>query len=306
MKNDGAVRIVEVGPRDGLQNESVTIPTEVKVAFVEALAKCGAAEIEVGAFVSPRRIPQLADSDEVFLRIRREPGILYSALVPNSVGLERALEVGVDKVSIFTAASETFNLKNINVTIAGSMKRFQPVVDDARAAGLPVRGYVSTAFHCPYEGRVAPDAVVTVVEQLLELGVDEISLGDTIGKASPEDVKHCLDAVLKVAPVAKIALHFHDTYGMAVANSIAAALGYDIATFDAAAGGLGGCPYAPGATGNVATEDLVYAFKSMGIPTGVNLDGIVSAVSRIVDYLGRPIASHLGRVFLTRGAVGSR
>jgi len=246
------IRIVEVGPRDGLQSEKAAVPTDVKVAYIDALSAAGLPEIEASAFVSPQWVPQLADAEEVFRRIRRAPGVVYSALVPNEKGLERALAARVGKVAVFTAASETFNRKNINATIAESLQRFQPVLRGARAAGLPVRGYVSTAFWCPYEGRIAPAAVVDVCRRLIEAGVDELSIGDTIGKAEPDEVKALLEALAPVAPPSSLALHFHDTYHRAIRNAQAArALG--VRTFDSSAGGIGGCPYAPGSSGNVAT-----------------------------------------------------
>lgn len=257
-------RLVEVGPRDGLQNEAEIIPTERKVAYIDALSASGLKEIEAGAFVSPRWIPQLADSDEVFRRIRRAPGVVYSALVPNEKGLDRALTAKVDRIAVFTAASETFNRKNINASIDESIERFVPVLVRAAVEGLPVRGYVSTAFWCPYEGRIAPAAVVDVCRRLAELGVAEISIGDTIGKAAPEEVHALLDALLPAVPAGRLAWHMHDTYGRAVANC-RAAFDRGVRTFDASAGGIGGCPYAPGASGNVSTQALVGAFPDTGV-----------------------------------------
>lgn len=271
------IRIVEVGPRDGLQNRPRIVPTDAKVAFVDALSESGLDEIEVSSFVSPKWIPQLADAEEVFRRIRRAPGVVYSALVPNEKGLERAASVDVGKIAVFTAASESFNLKNVNASIAESMERFRPVV--ARAP-MPVRGYVSTCFTCPFEGPIAPAAVVDVVKQLLDLGVVEISIGDTIGKATPADVRALFDALLPVCPAPKLTMHFHDTYGHAVANA-RESVTFGVAAFDASTGGIGGCPYAPGASGNVATEALVGAF-------GVKLD--VAALGRAAALV-RP---HLG------------
>ncbi|MEO8452602.1 MAG: hydroxymethylglutaryl-CoA lyase [Gemmatimonadota bacterium] len=250
------IRIVEVGPRDGLQNEKAIIPTDVKVAFVDALSQCGFDEIEVSSFVSPKWIPQLADASDVFARITRHPGVRYMALVPNEAGLDRAIESKVDKIAVFTAASETFTRKNINATIAESIDRFRPVVT---RSPVPVRGYVSTAFHCPYEGKIAPERVVPVCLELLGLGCTELSIGDTIGKATPEEVGELLEQLLGVVDADKVAMHFHDTYGRATANAaLAAHLG--ITVFDSSAGGVGGCPYAPGATGNVATEALARLF----------------------------------------------
>jgi len=274
------IRIVEVGPRDGLQNEPNFVPTDVKVAFINALSEAGFEEIEAGAFVSPKWVPQMADSEEVFRRIRRKEGVRYSALVPNEKGLERALAVKADKIAVFTAASETFNLKNINATIEESLNRLRPVVS---RSPVPVRGYVSTAFVCPYEGKIAPSQVIPVVKELLEMGCEEISIGDTIGKATTEDVRVLLDEVSKVCSFERIALHFHDTYGGAVANArVGAEMG--VRTFDASAGGIGGCPYAPGAPGNVSTEDLVKAFPNR---TGVDLEKLETASRIIRGYVSR-------------------
>jgi hydroxymethylglutaryl-CoA lyase len=253
------VHIIEVGPRDGLQTIQETIPTEAKIAFVNALSEAGLEEIEVSSFVSPKWVPQLADAAEVFARIRRVPGVVYSALVPNEQGLQRALAAQVDRIAVFTAASETFNQKNIAATIAESIERFRPVVAQST---VPVRGYVSTAFYCPYEGKIPPSQVIPVVTQLLELGVHEISIGDTIGKATAEDVASLLDALLEVVQPERVAMHFHDTYGKAVTN---ARVAYDmgIRRFDSSAGGIGGCPFAPGAPGNVSTQALLREFAGL-------------------------------------------
>jgi len=271
------MRIVEVGPRDGLQNEQAVIPTEAKVAFVDALGATGVSEIEVSSFVSPKWVPQLADAEEVFRRIRRAKGVVYSALVPNEQGLERARAAKADKVAVFTAASETFNRKNINASIAESIERFRPVV---KAAGVPVRAYVSTAFWCPYEGKIAPAAVVDVVRRLVDLGVNEISIGDTIGKAVPDEVRALLKMLLPSA--VPLALHFHDTYGHAVENTVCAWMEFGVDAFDSSAGGLGGCPYAPGASGNVATEALVAALPG----TGVDLEAVRRAAALIAPHVG--------------------
>ena len=271
------MRIVEVGPRDGLQNEPVTLPTDVKVAFVDALGATGVSEIEVSSFVSPKWVPQLADAEEVFRRIRRAKGVAYSALVPNEKGLERAKAAKVDKVAVFTAASETFNRKNINASIAESIERFRPVVRDA---GVPVRAYVSTAFWCPYEGRIAPAAVVDVVKRLVDLGVNEISIGDTIGKAVPDEVRALLRGLLP-SPV-PIALHFHDTFGHAVENAVCGWKEFGVDAFDGSAGGLGGCPYAPGASGNVATEALAAALPG----TGVDPEAVRRASALLASHVG--------------------
>jgi hydroxymethylglutaryl-CoA lyase len=286
------VRITEVGPRDGLQNEAKTIPTEVKVRFVDALSEAGYEEIEVSAFVSPERIPQLADAEDVFARIERRAGTLYSALVPNERGLARALGANVGKVSVFTAASETFNRKNVNASIAESIERFKPVVEGARGASIPVRGYVSTAFWCPYEGPIAPERVVDVVKRLTDLGVDEISLGDTIGKAVPSEVMTLLDRLLDHVDQDRLVMHFHDTYGTAIANVLAS---YErgISAFDSSAGGVGGCPFAPGASGNVATEDVIWALTRSGATLAPDLDRVRAASDLLAAALERPLRSRV-------------
>jgi len=286
------VRIIEVGPRDGLQNEAKIVPTEVKVRFVDALSEAGYEEIEVSAFVSPDRVPQLADAEEVFARIRRREGTLYSALVPNERGLERALRVKIGKAAVFTAASETFNRKNVNASIAESIERFKPVVEGARLASIPVRGYVSTAFWCPYEGKIAPEAVVDVVKRLTDLGVDEISIGDTIGKAVPAEVMALLDRLLDHVDQDRLAMHFHDTYGTAIANALAS---YErgISAFDSSAGGVGGCPFAPGASGNVATEDLIWALTQSGAAVAPALDRVRAASDLLASALGRSLHSRV-------------
>jgi hydroxymethylglutaryl-CoA lyase len=276
------IRIVEVGPRDGLQNEQETVSTELKIAFVEALSQTGLREIEAGSFVSPKSIPQLADSEEVFARMRRTPGVVYSALVPNERGFERARGAGAEKIAVFTAASETFNQKNINATIAESITRFAPVLRLAAEAKIPVRGYVSTAFWCPYEGKIEPNAVVDVAKKLLDLGVGELSIGDTIGKASPDEVKTLLDALLPIAGVDRVAMHFHDTFGRAVENCRESHK-HGIRIFDSSAGGIGGCPYAPGASGNVSTQALVDAFPD----TGVDRAGLDAASALLLARLPR-------------------
>jgi hydroxymethylglutaryl-CoA lyase len=292
----GHVRIVEVGPRDGLQNEKATVPTDLKVAFVNALSATGVDEIEVSSFVSAKWVPQLADAEEVFRGIHRSARVVYSALVPNEKGLERALAARAQKVAVFTAASETFNKKNVNASIAESIERFRPVVAGARAAGIPVRGYVSTAFHCPYEGPISREKARDVTLRLLEIGVDEVSLGDTTGKASPHDVRELLGSLLDQVGFSRLALHFHDTYGMAVANALTAWEEFGVSTFDAAAGGFGGCPYAKGATGNVATEDLVYALRASGAELGVDVDAVVRAARALSGAIGRDIASRVGSI----------
>lgn len=257
------VRIVEVGPRDGLQSLEAFVPTDTKVAYIDALSATGLRDIEVSSFVSPKWVPQLADAEEVFQRITRAPGVRYHALVPNARGLERAVTARVDIVAVFTAASETFSRRNTNGSIAETLARFRPVV---AASPVPVRGYVSTAFTCPFEGPIAPAAVRDVAVALHDLGCQEISLGDTIGRATAAEVHRVLDAVLPELPAGMLALHLHDTFGQAVANALAGAE-RGIQTFDSSAGGIGGCPYAPGAPGNVSTEALVRAFPGM---TGID------------------------------------
>jgi hydroxymethylglutaryl-CoA lyase len=270
------VTVVEVGPRDGLQNESGVIATDDKVRFIDMLSAAGVVEIEATSFVSPKAVPQLADAGEVMARIQRRPGTRYSVLVPNERGMQRALAADVDEVAVFTGASETFVRHNINTSIAGSIENFRPVVATAREAGLRVRGYISTVFGCPYEGHVAPEAVLSVTRLLLDLGVDEISYGDTVGVATPNQVTDIVARLREVVPLETVAMHFHDTRGTALAN-VLAALQSGITIFDSSAGGLGGCPYAPGATGNVATEDLLYMLHGMGVETGVELDAVVEA-----------------------------
>jgi len=270
MAPDTLIRLMEVGPRDGLQNESAFVPTDRKVAFIDALSRTGLMDIEVSSFVSSAWVPQLADADEVFRRIKRRPGVRYWALVPNLRGLERATMARVDGVAVFTAASETFSRRNTNATIAETLERFAPVV---AAATVPVRGYVSTAFHCPFEGPISPASVRRVTLDLLALGCEEISLGDTNGRAQPSEVQSLLELLLKDVSPGKLALHCHDTLGQAVANC-ATAVELGLRTLDASAGGLGGCPYAPGAPGNVATEALVRAFPGQ---TGVDLAALEAA-----------------------------
>ncbi|HEX3067476.1 MAG TPA: hydroxymethylglutaryl-CoA lyase [Thermoanaerobaculia bacterium] len=282
------VHIVEVGPRDGLQNEKVTIPTEAKIDYITALADAGLTTIEAGAFVSPKWVPQMADTAEVYRNIPKDPGVDYPVLVPNMRGLDRAIEAGVKSIAIFTAASETFNQRNINMTIDESFINYAPVVARARAEGMRVRGYVSTALGCPYEGDVPPEKVLEVSARLLDLGCYEVSIGDTIGVGTPVQVQGVAGILLQVIPASKLAMHFHDTRGTALANSLAA-LEMGIATFDASSGGLGGCPYAPGASGNMATEDLVYMLEKMGIDTGVDMNRLVAASQIIAPYLDHPL-----------------
>jgi hydroxymethylglutaryl-CoA lyase len=286
-----AIKIIEVGPRDGLQNEKLPIPTQTKLDFIQKLAEAGLRQIEATSFVHPQRVPQLADAVEVLSGLNlQDSERTYSALVPNQKGFERALASGVRRIAVFTAASNTFTQKNINMSIDESLKTFSPVVKQAIEAGLSVRGYVSTCFVCPYEGDVSRIAVEEVTERLFEMGIDEVSLGDTIGAASPKDVFNTVGPLTACFPKDKLALHFHDTYGTALAN-VMAGLALGITTFDASAGGLGGCPYAPGASGNLATEDLVYLMDRMGVQTGVNLAKLAEASLLIQEALGRPLPS---------------
>jgi len=280
------VRIVEVGPRDGLQNEGRIVPTERKAEFIRLLSATGLKDVEVTSFVHPKWMPQLADAAELMRQLPKLPGIRYSALVPNMKGLERAIESGIRRIAVFTAASETFNRKNINLGIVESIEVFRPVVDRAIRENMSVRGYVSTCFVCPYEGMIAKEKVADVVQGLVDLGADEVSIGDTMGAATPKDVDMTVGHLLGRFPADRLAMHFHDTYGMAVAN-VYQALQMGISIFDSSSGGLGGCPYAPGASGNLATEDLVYLLDRLGVETGVSL--------RLVRRASRFIAAELGR-----------
>ncbi|MEW6320304.1 MAG: hydroxymethylglutaryl-CoA lyase [Acidobacteriota bacterium] len=284
------VTVVEVGPRDGLQNERAVVSTVRKVAFVNALSAAGHRVIEVSAFVSPKWVPQMADAAEVFAGITRAPGVRYTALVPNLAGLARARAAGVDEIAIFAAASETFSRKNINQSVDESIRTYAGVADAARAAGLRVRGYLSTCFGCPFEGDVPPARVADVAARLIDLGVFEVAVSDTIGIAHPGQVPRVLDAVTARVPLEQVALHFHDTRGTALAN-VLAGLQCGVATFDSSAGGLGGCPYAPGAAGNLATEDLLYVLDGLGIETGVSLPGVVAASTALADALDHPLPS---------------
>jgi hydroxymethylglutaryl-CoA lyase len=295
------VKVVEVGPRDGLQNEKVTIPTEAKVEYITALADAGLKVIEAGAFVSPKWVPQMADTAEVYREIPKDPGVEYPVLVPNMKGLERAIDACVKSIAIFTAASDTFNKRNINMTIDESFANYAPVAARARGEGMRVRGYVSTAFGCPYEGDVPPEKVLEVSARLLDLGCYEVSVGDTIGVATPMQVQGVIGILLQVIPASKLAMHFHDTRGTALANTLAA-LEMGIAAFDASSGGLGGCPFAPGASGNLATEDLIYMLDHMGIETGVNLDRLVAADAIVSPYLDHPLPGRYLQA-CTRGGV---
>ncbi len=290
MARPDHVTIVEVGPRDGLQNESARIDTADKIGFVDRLSAAGLPVIEAGAFVSPKWVPQMADADAVFAGIARRAETRYAALVPNLAGLERARAAGVRDVAVFAAASETFSRRNINQGIEDSLARYRDVCARARELGMQVRGYVSTAFGCPFEGEVPPARVAEVAAALDAMGARQIAISDTIGIAHPGQVPIVLSAVAARVPVDRLALHFHDTRGMAAAN-VLAALDLGIATFDASAGGLGGCPYAPGATGNVATEDLIYMLHGLNIATGVDLDAVVAASRFMESRIGHRLPS---------------
>jgi hydroxymethylglutaryl-CoA lyase len=289
------VRVYEVGPRDGLQNEATAIPTETKARFIDLLAAAGLREIESTSFVAPRAIPQLADADELMAALDRAPGVRYPVLVPNARGMDRAEAAGVNALAVFTAATDAFTSANIGMTVEESLAAFAPVLERAGQLGWWRRGYVSTAFGCPYTGRVDPERPVEVALRLLELGVDEVCFGDTIGVGVPAQVASLTgSAVTAGIPLEAIAYHFHDTRGTALAN-VAAGLDAGVRCFDSAAGGTGGCPYAPGAAGNLATEDLVYFLDASGWESGVSLDGVLTAARFIADALGRPLATKVGQ-----------
>ena len=290
MTLPGKVQLVEVGPRDGLQNESSTIPLAAKLQLIDDLATAGHTVIEAGSFVNPKWIPQMADSGEVFAGIERHPGVRYAALTPNLQGYERAVAAGADEVAIFAAASEAFSQKNINCSIAASLKRFHDIMSAAREQNIAVRGYVSCVLGCPYEGEIVPQAVADVCEQLLALGCYEVSLGDTIGTGTAGSMQRLLDTLLARFKPEQLAVHCHDTYGQALAN-ILVALQMGIATVDSSVAGLGGCPYAKGASGNVATEDVVYMLNGLGIETGLDLPALIRAGNRISATLNRPNGS---------------
>lgn len=290
-----ALYITEVGPRDGLQNEKEIIPTDKKIDFIDLLSDADLQEIEVTSFVSPKMIPQLADAEEVCKRIKRNPNVIYSALVPNELGLERALACQIDKIAVFTAASESFNQKNIHASIEESIHRFRPVIKKTKGEGLFIRGYISTAFHCPYEGLILPEKTVALAKRLLEEGVDEISIGDTIGKATAQEVRNLLMMLLKEVASDKISLHFHDTYGRAIENALVAFNEFELYRFDSSVGGLGGCPYAPGASGNVATEDLIEALEKNGGDSSIRIENLLQAVHFIAPLIPHPIPSKLYR-----------
>ena len=292
------VQVVEVGPRDGLQNEKVQIPTAQKIRFIDMLSEAGFGMVEATSFVSPKAIPQLADAGEVMAGITWRDGVSYPVLVPNKKGMERALAAGTRAVAVFTAASESFTRHNINMTIDESFASFRPVVEMARSEGIWVRGYISTAFGCPYEGAVPPASVLDVARRLLDLGVDELSVGDTIGVATPNQVVEVVTLLAGQLPLEKLALHFHDTRGTALAN-VLTALQLGVTIFDSSTGGLGGCPYAPGAAGNLATEDLLYMLHGLGIETGIDLTKVVEATSFLAPLLGHAPTSKYWRAATT-------
>jgi hydroxymethylglutaryl-CoA lyase len=295
------VQIVEVGPRDGLQNEPAHVPTAEKVAFVNRLTEAGHSAIEVGAFVSPRRVPQMADSAEVFAGITRRDGVRYTALVPNLTGLQLARDVNAGEVAIFAAASQTFSRRNLNQSISESMAGYAGVCDAATGANIRVRAYLSTSFGCPFEGSVPPETVADLAARLVDMGVYEVALSDTIGVAHPGQITEVVGAVAKRIPLDRIALHLHDTRGTALVN-VFAGLQAGVTTYDSSAGGLGGCPFAPGATGNLATEDLLYMLDGLGIETGVGLTGVVDASRAIEAHVGHQLPSRVFRAAVAQPA----
>lgn len=294
-----AITLVEVGPRDGLQNEPTYIPTPIKVKLIEQLTQCGFSRIEVSSFVSDKAVPQLADSQQVFSSLNLQSTTRYSALIPNAQGMQKAIAAGVKEIAIFTAASETFNQRNIHCSIAESIQRFKPVMALARSQHMFVRAYISCVLGCPYEGTIQPRQVLDVIEQLLQLGVDEISLGDTIGVGTPQQTKMLIQTITPIVPINKLALHCHDTYGQAIAN-IYAALELGMTCFDSAVAGLGGCPYARGATGNVATEDVLYLLHGLGIKTGIDIFQVVRTGDMICQFLNRQNQSKVARALLAK------
>ena len=293
------VKIVEVGPRDGLQNEALTIPADIKIALIDRLSQAGFANIEAASFVSPKWVPQMATSTDVMAGITRRPGVVYSVLTPNLQGFDAALAARADEVVIFGSASEAFSQKNINCSMAESVERFRPVALAAKQHGLRLRGSISCALGCPYQGEVGVDAVAEVVARMRDLGCDEIDIADTIGVGTPRQVQAVMQRVARDYPIAQLSGHFHDTYGQALAN-IYASLEVGITIFHASIAGLGGCPYAKGATGNVATEDVLYMMQGLGIVTGIDLDQVVDAGQFIAGYLNRPATSRAGTALAAR------
>ena len=293
------VKIVEVGPRDGLQNEKQVVPTEIKIELIERLADAGLRAIEATSFVSPRWVPQMGDNAAVMHGIKRDPATVYPVLTPNLQGFDAAVQAGASEVAIFGAASESFSRKNINCSIAESLKRFEPILSSASALEIPVRGYVSCVVGCPYEGAIASDQAASVAKSLFDMGCYEISLGDTIGVGNPATIRRMIEACARVVPIARLAGHYHDTYGMAIAN-IYASLQLGMATFDSSVAGLGGCPYARGASGNVATEDVVYLMHGLGIETGVDLAKLAVIGDWISSAIDRPNGAKAGRALCAR------
>ncbi|PKO35564.1 MAG: hydroxymethylglutaryl-CoA lyase [Betaproteobacteria bacterium HGW-Betaproteobacteria-7] len=293
------VKIVEVGPRDGLQNEKQVVPTAVKIELIDRLSAAGLPGIEATSFVSPKWVPQMADNSAVLQGIRRRPGTAYPVLTPNLQGFDSAMQAGATEVAIFAAASESFSRKNINCSIAESLKRFEPVISAASALEIPVRGYVSCVVGCPYEGEIDPAAAATVARTLADMGCYEVSLGDTIGVGTPASIRRLLEACLRQLPAKRLAGHYHDTYGMAIAN-IYASLELGIATFDASVAGLGGCPYARGASGNVASEDVVYLLHGLGIETGIDLAKLAAIGDWISSAINRPNGAKAGRALCAK------
>ncbi len=293
------VRLVDVGPRDGLQNEPGVVPTDVKVELIERLADAGLSAVEATSFVSPKWVPQMADHTEVMQRIQRKPGVSYPVLVPNMKGLDSALAAGVEEIAGFSAATESFSQRNTNCSIEESMERFAPVCEKALASGVKVRGYISVVLECPFEGPVNPRVVADIAKRLMDMGCYEVSLGDTTGMGTPGRTKLLMETVARDIPPFKLSGHFHDTFGQALAN-ILASMEVGVATFDASIAGLGGCPYSPGATGNVATEDVLYMLDGMGIETGINMDRLLDAAQYICDALKRQTVSRAGRALLAK------
>ncbi len=305
MRLPKQVKIVEVGPRDGLQNEAQVVPAAIKVELIERLARAGLAAVEATSFVSPRWVPQMADQSEVMAALTRLEGVSYPVLVPNLKGLAAAVAAGAREIAVFGAASESFSQKNINCSVAESLARFAEVIGNAEKHGLKVRGYLSCVLGCPYEGEIAPTRVAEVAQQLFDLGCYEISLGDTIGIGTPAEAQRMIDAVAARVPLAHLAVHFHDTYGQALAN-ILAVLEQGVRVIDSSVSGLGGCPYARGAAGNVASEDVLYMLEGLGIDTGVDLDALIDAGRFICDYLGRPSGSKVALAWGERQASPGR
>ena len=301
MSYPKSVRLVEVGPRDGLQNEAKPVPVDAKVALIDALSAAGHVAVEAGSFVSPKWVPQMANTDEVMARIARKPGVSYPVLVPNKQGMNGAVEARCEEIAIFTAASEAFCRKNTNCSIDESFERFAPVLEAARKHGMRVRGYVSTVIACPYDGNVAPATVADVSERLFRMGCYEVSLGDTIGVGTPAECVAMIDAVAEKVPRDRIAAHFHDTWGQSLAN-IMAVMERGIAVFDTSVAGLGGCPYAKGASGNVGTEDVLYLLNGLGIAHGVDLDAVAAAGRAICVALGREPASKVAQALKAKAA----